>query len=88
MRPLACLLVRAACSFPAMAVGGSFVRSPLEDAGLPLWCECGYHWVERCCTDNTARLLLRGAKDESFGAAALGPPLVVTYADPTTGPAP
>jgi hypothetical protein len=36
MRLLACLLALAACAFPATAAGGSFVRSSLEDVGLPL----------------------------------------------------
>jgi hypothetical protein len=36
MRLLACLLALAACAFPATAGSGSFVRSSLEDVGLPL----------------------------------------------------
>ena len=36
MRLLACLLALPACAFPVTAAGGSFVRSSLEDLGLPL----------------------------------------------------
>ncbi len=45
MRLLACLFLLATCACPAPAAGGSFVRAPLEDVGIPFWCDWGYPYV-------------------------------------------
>ena len=60
MRLLACLFLLAACLCPPPAAGGSFARAPLEDVGIPFWCDWGYDWNERCFRDNTARLPVGG----------------------------
>ena len=92
MRRLFALLMLATCLFPGSASGGSFTHVPTEDLGLPFWCDWGYDWDERCYTDNAARLLLGGVDDKVWRAALrfslMRPPLVVTYAVPTTGLAP
>ena len=69
MRLLACLLVLAAGVVPATAAGGSFVRPPVEDLGMPFWCDWGYDWDERCYTDNTARLPVGGVNDKVWRGA-------------------
>jgi hypothetical protein len=101
MRPLACLFLLAACVCPAPANGGSFVRAPIEDVGIPFWCDWGYGWDERCYRDDTApnrgvRLKLAEGEEDfgvsgpyfpsaSFRTAALLPRLVVSYVVPTSG---
>jgi hypothetical protein len=69
MRLLACLFLVAACVYPASAAGGSFVRQPTEDLGMPFWCDWGYDWDERCYTDNTARLPVGGVDDKVWRGA-------------------
>ena len=69
MRPLASLLVLAACISPAPAAGSSLVRAPVEDVGLPSWCDWGYDWNERCFRDDTARLPVGGVDDKVWRAA-------------------
>ena len=69
MRPLASLLVLAACISPAPAAGSSLVRAPVEDVGLPFWCDWGYDWNERCFRDDTARLPVGGVDDKVWRAA-------------------
>jgi hypothetical protein len=69
MRLLASLLVLAACVFPARAAGGSLVRAPAEDVGLPFWCDWGYDWNERCYRDDTTRLPVGGVDDKVWRAA-------------------
>jgi hypothetical protein len=69
VRVLACLLVLAASVFPATAAGGSLVRPPVEDIGMPAWCDWGYDWDERCYTDNTARLPVGGVDDKVWRGA-------------------
>ena len=47
-------------------------RAPLEDVGLPFWCDWGNDWDERCYTDNTAsgaRARLRAGSDGLDGRA-------------------
>jgi hypothetical protein len=46
MRFLAPLFALAACALPARAAGRSLVRTPVEDVGLPFWCDWGYDWDE------------------------------------------
>ena len=69
MRPLASLLVLAACISPAPAAGSSLVRAPVEDVGLPFWCDWGYDRNERCFRDDTARLPVGGVDDKVWRAA-------------------
>jgi hypothetical protein len=69
MRVLACLLALAAGLFPPAAAGGSFVRPPVEDLGMPFWCDWGYDWDERCYTDNTTRLPVGGVDDRVWRGA-------------------
>jgi hypothetical protein len=69
MRPLASLLGLAACISPAPAAGSSLVRAPVEDVGLPFWCDWGYDWNERCFRDDTARLPVGGVVDKVWRAA-------------------
>jgi hypothetical protein len=69
MRPLASLLVLAARISPAPAAGSSLVRAPVEDVGLPFWCDWGYDWNERCFRDDTARLPVGGVDDKVWRAA-------------------
>ena len=69
MRLLAPLLVLAACAVPAPAAGGSLVRAPLEDVGLPFMCDWGYDWDERCYRDDTARVPVGGVDDKVWRAA-------------------
>ena len=68
MRPLASLLVLAACISPAPA-GSSLVRAPEEDVGLPFWCDWAYDWNERCFRDDTACLPVGGVDDKVWRAA-------------------
>lgn len=63
MRLLACLFLVAVCLSPPPAAGGSFARAPLEDIGIPFWCDWGYDWDERCYRDDTARLPVGGGAD-------------------------
>ena len=72
MRLLACLFLVAACVCPAPASGGSFLRSPLEDVGIPFWCDWGYDWDERCYRDDTARLPVGGVDDKVNGEVRFG----------------
>src|SRR5262245_51297424 len=76
IRLLASLTLLAAFSLPASAVGGVLVRAPVEDVGMPFWCDRGYDWDERCYIDNTARLPVGGVDDK------------VWRGTPTTGPSP
>jgi hypothetical protein len=69
MRLLACLFLLAVCVCPARAAGGSFVQRPLEDVGIPFWCDSGYDWNERCFRDNTARLPVGGVDDNVWRGA-------------------
>jgi hypothetical protein len=84
MRVLACTFVLAACLSPAPAAGGAFSRPPVEDVGIPFWCDWGY---ARCCRDDTARLSVGGVDDKVW-RAALRPRLVVSCTVPTTGLSP
>ena len=85
MRFFVCLLVLAASIFPATAAGESFVRTPVEDVGMPFWCDWGYDWDERCYTDNTTRLPVGGVDDKVWRGAlrfALdGPPVAAEVTD-------
>jgi hypothetical protein len=69
MRFPALLLALAACALPAPAAEGSLVRTPVEDVGLPFWCDWGYDWDERCYRDDTNRLPVGGVDDEVWRAA-------------------
>jgi hypothetical protein len=69
MRFLALLLALVACVLPAPAAGGSLVRTPVEDVGLPFWCDWGYDWDERCYRDDTNRLPVGGVDDKVWRAA-------------------
>lgn len=69
MRLLACVFLLAACVCPAPAAGASFARAPVEDVGIPFWCEWGYDWDERCYRDNTARLPVGGVGDKVWRGA-------------------
>jgi hypothetical protein len=69
MRLLACLFLVAACLCPSPAAGGSFARAPLEDVGIPFWCDWGYDWDERCYRDDTARLPVGGVDDKVWRGA-------------------
>jgi len=69
MRLLALLLALAACILPAPADAGSLVRAPVEDVGLPFWCDWGYDWDERCYRDDTTRLPVGGVDDKVWRAA-------------------
>ena len=62
MRLLACLLLLAACACPARAAGGSVIRSPVEDIGLPFWCDWGY-------APNRGVLLKLAEEAENFGVS-------------------
>jgi hypothetical protein len=69
MRFLGPLLVLVACALPAPAAGGSLVRAPVEDVGLPFWCDWGYDWDERCYRADTSRLPVGGVDDKVWRAA-------------------
>jgi hypothetical protein len=69
MRILGCLFLLAACLCPPPAAGGSFARAPLEDVGIPFWCDWGYDWDERCYRDDTARLPVGGVDDKVWRGA-------------------
>ncbi|HKO75090.1 MAG TPA: DNRLRE domain-containing protein [Gaiellaceae bacterium] len=69
MRVLACLFLLVACLLPAPAAGGAFSRTPVEDVGIPFWCDWGYDWDERCYRDDTARLPVGGVDDKVWRAA-------------------
>jgi len=69
MRFLALLLALAACALPTPAAAGSLVRTPVEDVGLPFWCDWGYDWDERCYRDDTNRLPVGGVDDKVWRAA-------------------
>ena len=69
MRVFAGLMVLVAALVPPTAAGGSFVRPPVEDLGMPFWCDWGYDWDERCYTDNTARLPVGGVDDKVWRGA-------------------
>jgi hypothetical protein len=68
MRFLALLLALATYALPAPAAGGSLVRTPVEDVGLPFWCDWGYDWDERCYRDDTTRLPVGGVDDKVWRA--------------------
>jgi hypothetical protein len=68
MRVLACLFL-AACLSPSPAIGGSFSRTPVEDVGVPFWCDWAYDWDERCHHDDTAWLPVGGVDDKVWRAA-------------------
>lgn len=63
---LACVLLLAASP---VADAGTISRVPVEDLGLPFWCDWGYDWDERCYRDNTARLPVGGVDDKVWRAA-------------------
>ena len=69
MRLLACLFLLGACMFPGPAAAGSSVRMPMEDVGIPFWCDWGYDWDERCYRDDTQRLPVGGVDDKVWRAA-------------------
>lgn len=70
MRLLACLFLVAVCLSPPPAAGGSFARAPLEDIGIPFWCDWGYDWDERCYRDDTG--CRSAASTTRCGAARFG----------------
>jgi hypothetical protein len=55
MRPAAACVLLLTVASP-LARAGTISRAPVEDLGLPFWCDRGYGWDKRCYTDNTARL--------------------------------
>lgn len=63
---VACVLLLLVASPPARA--GTISRAPVEDLGLPFWCDWGYDWDERCYTDNTVRLPVGGVDDKVWRA--------------------
>jgi hypothetical protein len=69
MRLLVCLLLLLSCGLPGRATAGVLTQAPLEDVGLPFWCDWGYDWDERCYRDNTARLPVGGVDDKVWRAA-------------------
>ncbi len=73
MRLLTCFVLLAVCVCPAPAAGGSLVRAPLEDVGMPFWCDWGYDWDERCYRDDTARLPVGGVDDKVWRGAVRFP---------------
>lgn len=85
MRLFLAMLLALAC-LPAPAEAGALTRPPVEDLGLPFWCDWGYDWDERCYTDNTARLPVGGVDGKVWRAAlrfsldALPPAAAVTAA--------
>jgi TGF-beta propeptide len=61
--------------------------SPVEDVGLPFWCDWGYDWDERCYRDDGARLPVGGVDDKvwrsalRFSFAAIPSQATITYAE-------
>jgi hypothetical protein len=45
------------------------VRTPVDDVGLPYWCDWGYDWDERCYRDAGPRLPVGGVDDKVWRAA-------------------
>jgi hypothetical protein len=69
MRRLLPIVALVACLAPGLARAGSLTSAPVEDLGLPFWCDWGYDWDERCYTDNTGRLPIGGLDDKEWRAA-------------------
>jgi hypothetical protein len=66
-------------------------RAPLEDVGMPFWCDWGYDRDERCYTDTKERELdfePATTASASFGLPAYRARLVVSYSLPATGVVP
>jgi hypothetical protein len=83
MRVLAGLFLLLACGLPGPASAGVPTRAPLEDIGLPFWCDWGYDWDEECYTDSGPSFA-----SASFGLPAYRARLVVSSSLPATGVVP
>ena len=77
-------LMLALATLTPAASGAVVVRSPIDDVGLPFWCDGGYGWDERCYRDGGARLPVGGVDDKDLRVRWR---LVVSLPSPT-GPAP
>jgi|SRR5437867_2960527 len=69
MRRILPLVLLAACLSRRSAHAASVSLAPVEDVGLPFWCDWGYDWDVPCYTDNTARLPVGGVDDKVRRAA-------------------
>ena len=66
--PVLMVLLSLAVLAPA-APGAVVVRSPVDDVGLPFWCDWGYDWDERCYRDAGVRLPVGGLDDKVWRSA-------------------
>jgi hypothetical protein len=52
----------------AAAAAATVVRAPVDDVGLPFWCNWSYDWEARCYRDSGPRLPLGGVEDKVWRA--------------------
>jgi hypothetical protein len=70
MRRAVLLLVLAFMSAVVPAAPAAItVRTPVDDVGLPYWCDWGYDWDERCYRDPGTRLPIGGVDDKVWRSA-------------------
>lgn len=63
------VLLAASLLLAASAPGAVTVRTPVDDVGLPYWCDWGYDWDERCYRDAGDRLPIGGVDDKVWRSA-------------------
>ena len=63
------LVLLALVALAPTAPGAVVVRSPVDDVGLPFWCDWGYDWDERCYRDGSDRLPVGGVDDKVWRSA-------------------
>ena len=68
MRVVVLVLLAMALLTPAATVAVT-VRTPVDDVGIPFWCDWGYDWDERCYRDSGPRLPIGGVDDKLWRSA-------------------